>query len=142
MSEYPQAPQGSLSLLGGASVPPPVPFASSARNSPLPWRNYRQDYTPFPIAAANWVGSVGGPQPQVRYPALGFAFVLIDKPQQGYAYEANSPPHCRGILSGIVKKVLNERMAHPESDVIAYHKESGDHGKTKITVTFETSGEI
>lgn len=70
------------------------------------------------------------------------SFLYADKPQQGNAYEANDPPHCRGILSGILKKVLSERMAHPESEVIAYHKESGDHGKMKITVTFETYGEI
>jgi hypothetical protein len=46
------------------------------------------------------------------------------------------------MLSGILKRVLSERIAHPESEVIAYHKESGDHGKMKITVTFETYGEI
>jgi hypothetical protein len=46
------------------------------------------------------------------------------------------------MLSGILKRVLSERMAHPESEVIAYHKESGDNGKTKITVTFETYGEM
>ncbi|KAI0271002.1 hypothetical protein BGY98DRAFT_1100492 [Russula aff. rugulosa BPL654] len=130
MSEYPQASQASWPQFGEASVPPPVPipFALSARNTPLPWGNYRQNYTPFPIAVANNVGAFGGPQPR--------------PPQQGNAYEANDPPHCRGILSGILKKVLSERMAHPESEVIAYHKESGDHGKMKITVTFETYGEM
>jgi hypothetical protein len=33
-------------------------------------------------------------------------------------------------------------MALPESEVIAYYKESGDNGKMKITVTFETYGEM
>jgi hypothetical protein len=33
-------------------------------------------------------------------------------------------------------------MAHPESEVIAYLKESGDDGKIRITVTFETYGEM
>jgi hypothetical protein len=71
------------------------------------------------------------------------SFLYTDKPpQQGNAYESNGPPHCRGILSGILKRVLSERMAHPESEVIAYHKESGDRGKMKITVTFETYGEM
>ncbi|KAI0270998.1 hypothetical protein BGY98DRAFT_1008223 [Russula aff. rugulosa BPL654] len=110
MSEYPQAPQASWPPIGEASVPPPVPIP--ARNTPLSWRNYRQNYTPpFPIAAAN-------------------------NPQHGNVYEANDPPHRRGILSGTLrslKRVLSERMAHPESD---------GHGKVKITVTFETYGEM
>ncbi|KAI0274237.1 hypothetical protein BGY98DRAFT_995437, partial [Russula aff. rugulosa BPL654] len=55
------APQASWPPIGEASVPPPVPIP--ARNTPLSWRNYRQNYTPpFPIAAANNVGSFGGPQ--------------------------------------------------------------------------------
>jgi len=33
-------------------------------------------------------------------------------------------------------------MAHPESEVIAYHKESGDYGKMRITVTFETYSDM
>ncbi|KAF8490795.1 hypothetical protein F5888DRAFT_1637906 [Russula emetica] len=134
MSEYPQAPQASWPLFGEASVPPPVPmpFALSARNTPLPLRDYRQNYTPFSVAVANNVGSD---------PSLS-SFLYADKLQQGNANEANDPPHCRGILSGMLKRVLSERMAHPESEVIAYHKESGDHGKMKITVTFETYGEM
>src|SRR6266849_6855424 len=72
-------------------------------------------------------------------PTLGSVFVLVlICGQQGNAYEANGPPRCPGILSGILKRVLSERMAHPESEVIAYHKESGDYGKMRITVTFET----
>ena len=46
------------------------------------------------------------------------------------------------MLSGILKKILSERMAHPQSEVIAYHKESGNHGKMRITVTFEAYGEV
>ena len=148
MSEYPQASQTSWPLFGETSVPPPVPIpcALSARNTPLPWRNYRQNYTPFPIAVANNVGSFGGPQPHpvslFWEPSLS-SFLSADKPQQGNAYEANDPPpHYRGILSGTLKKVLSERMAHPESEVIAYYKESGENGKMRITVTFETYGEL
>jgi len=70
------------------------------------------------------------------------SFLYADKFQQGNTYDANGPPRCRGILSGVLKKFLSERMAHPESEVIAYYKESGDHGKIKITVTFETYGEM
>lgn len=63
MSEYPQAPQASWSLLGEASVPPPVPLPyASARNTPLSWRSYCQTYTPFPVAVANNINHVGGPQ--------------------------------------------------------------------------------
>ena len=147
MSEYPQPSQASWSLFGEASaVPPPVPipFGSSPRNTPLPWGNYRQNYTPFPIAVANNVSSFGGPQP----PTVSLLWdassnkLYADKPQQGNVYETNGPPHSRGILSGILKRVLSERMAHSESEVIAYHKERGDHGKMKITVTFETCGEL
>jgi len=45
------------------------------------------------------------------------------------------------MLSDVLKRALSERMAHPQSEVIAYHKESGDNGKYKITVTFLTYGE-
>jgi hypothetical protein len=147
MSEYPQALQASWPLFEEAPVPPPapIPFASSARNTPLPWRNYYQNYTPFPIAVANNVGSVGGLQPHpvslLYGPALSL-FLYADKPQGNVYYEANDPPHSRGLFSSTLKRVLSERMAHPESEVIAYHKESSDHGKMKITVTFETYGEM
>lgn len=63
MSEYPQAPQASWPLLGEASVPPlvPLPYAS-ARNTPLSWQSYCQNYTPFPVAVANNINRACGTQ--------------------------------------------------------------------------------
>jgi len=46
------------------------------------------------------------------------------------------------MLSNILKKFLSERMAHPDSEIITYHKESDGNGRLKVTVTFETSGEM
>ncbi len=66
---------------------------------------------------------------------------MCGRSQQGNGYEANSPP-CRGMLSNILKKFLSERMAHPDSEIITYHKESDGNGKLKVSVTFETSGEM
>jgi hypothetical protein len=61
---------------------------------------------------------------------------------QGNAY-ANDPPHSRDSFSGTLKRTLIEKIARPESDIIDYHKERGEHGKMLITITFETyaSGE-
>ncbi|KAF8469418.1 hypothetical protein DFH94DRAFT_697337 [Russula ochroleuca] len=119
-----ECPYPSWPFFGETSAPPPsMPqFASSPRNSPRPWGNYNRNYTPFPNTVANNLSSVGS------------------QAVPGNGYEANAPPHCQGSLSGILKQFLCHRIAHPDSEVVAFHTESGTNGKTRVTVTFETNG--
>jgi hypothetical protein len=137
-----ECPYPSWPFFGETSAPPPsMPqFASSPRNSPRPWGNYNRNYTPFPNTVANNLSSVGSQAVPVSRSRIRFIPFLHADGQQGNGYEANAPPHCQGSLSGILKQFLCHRIAHPDSEVVAFHTESGTNGKTRVTVTFETNG--
>ena len=141
MSDYPQPP---LPFFGASFVPPPAPaqFVLSPRNSPHPWRNYSRN------AFANNAGIVGplaGPQLQpVSCYCIGSYFyhiLICGRAQQGNGYEANAPAHQRG-LSAILKNILSNRISHPDSEVVAFRTETIGNGKTRVTVAFETFGEM
>ena len=41
-----------------------------------------------------------------------------------------------------MKQILGFRIAHPDSEVVGFHTETGDNGKVRVTVTFEMFGEM
>ncbi|KAF8469425.1 hypothetical protein DFH94DRAFT_685376 [Russula ochroleuca] len=137
MSEYPHP---AWPFFGESSAPPqPMPqIASSPRNSPRPRGNYNH-YAPFPNTVANNLGAVGPQAIPVSHSGIRFIPFLFADGQQGNGYEVNAPPYCQGSLSGIIKTFISHRIAHPDSEVVAFHTESGTNGKKRVTVTFETN---
>ena len=137
MSEYPHP---AWPFFGETSAPPvPMPqFASSPGNSPRPWGSYNRN--PFQNTSANNPGSVGPQGPPVSHSGIRFIPFLFERRQGNVGYEANARPCCQG-LSGILKTFISHRMAHPDSEVVAFHTENGTNGKKRVTVTFETNDE-
>ena len=65
--------------------------------------------------------------------------ILIHGRAQLGGHEVNAPPYG---LSAILKKILSYRISHPDSEVVAFRTETIGNGKTRVTVSFETSGEM
>jgi hypothetical protein len=70
-----------------------------------------------------------------------YHILICGRAQQGNGYEANAPAHQRG-LSAILKNILSNRISHPDSEVVAFRTETIGNGKTRVTVAFETFGEM
>jgi hypothetical protein len=41
-----------------------------------------------------------------------------------------------------LKTLLSFRIANPDSEVVGFYTETGGNGKVRVTVTFETPGEV
>jgi hypothetical protein len=99
------------------------------------------NHTPFPNATAGNLESVGNQPLPVSGLSSRIYPILSYGSQQGNGYGVGALPYFQPSLSDILKRILCDRIAHAGSKVVGFLEEECGPGRSRMTVTFETSGE-